>query len=179
MVVSSFYHDSDGFSFGAGSEEWYWVKAKDLSETDRGKKIMVDYCEEKLLRRMVKEAEADMQKALKDLEKAISTTENQYKGESINLSDIPGKDIYDTFDIYGGGRIIRVSEDCVWLIINNGRDGDTWSINNILTGGAGAYGYKAPYLVMRDKQNAYAENELRFKGAKRDYDNFMFFREEV
>jgi len=44
--------------------------------------------------------------------------------------------------IYGGGEWFIVQEDYIWRVINNGMDGDDWSKNNIMTGGAGAIGYK-------------------------------------
>jgi len=33
----------------------------------------------------------------------------------------------------------------IWFVRNNGADGDDWSINNVLTGGAGAIGWVVPY----------------------------------
>jgi len=33
----------------------------------------------------------------------------------------------------------------IWYIQNNGGDGDDWSVNNVLTGGAGAIGWRVAY----------------------------------
>jgi heme exporter protein D len=43
-------------------------------------------------------------------------------------------------DIYGGGVWYVIQDDYIWIIENNGADGDNWSLNNIKTGGAGAIG---------------------------------------
>ncbi|OHD25086.1 MAG: hypothetical protein A2Y38_02765 [Spirochaetes bacterium GWB1_59_5] len=48
--------------------------------------------------------------------------------------------------IYGGGIWVVIEPDKrhFWYVINNGADGDDWSSNNVLTGGAGAIGRKVP-----------------------------------
>ena len=33
-----------------------------------------------------------------------------------------------------------VQDEYIWIIENNGADGDNWSLNNVRTGGAGAIG---------------------------------------
>ena len=48
-------------------------------------------------------------------------------------------------DIYGGGKWFIVNDNEIWLIQNNGHDGDDWSLNNVRTGGAGAIGMRVPY----------------------------------
>lgn len=54
--------------------------------------------------------------------------------------------------IYGGGEWFVVEPDGIWLVRNNGGDGDDWSRNNILTGGAGAIGWRVPVdAEMADK----------------------------
>ena len=42
--------------------------------------------------------------------------------------------------IYGLGSWAVIEEEYVWIVENNGHDGDNWSLNNIRTGGAGAIG---------------------------------------
>lgn len=41
-------------------------------------------------------------------------------------------------NIYGGGKYLHITDKYVYLIQNNGHDGDDWSQNNYMTGGAGA-----------------------------------------
>lgn len=48
--------------------------------------------------------------------------------------------------IYGGGAWIVVEDEHVWVVQNNGMDGDSWDLNNVRTGGAGAIGWR----VLRD-----------------------------
>ena len=47
---------------------------------------------------------------------------------------------------YGGGSWFYIEgTQWIWYVRNNGADGDTWAINNVQTGGAGAVGYRMPY----------------------------------
>jgi hypothetical protein len=59
-----------------------------------------------------------------------------------------GEEIYiDKHSIgYGGGTwvVIEPGENYFWYVKNNGADGDDWSRNNVMTGGAGAIGYRLP-----------------------------------
>ena len=45
---------------------------------------------------------------------------------------------------YGGGTwvVVEPDEQYFWFVLNNGHDGDDWSRNNVMTGGAGAIGYR-------------------------------------
>ena len=52
----------------------------------------------------------------------------------------------------------------IWYIENNGMDGDDWSRNNVMTGGAGAIGWMIPY----DKKLADELKELNDIIPKKD-----------
>lgn len=82
-----------------------------------------------------------------------------YEGDNISVDDIPGETILDTFNAYGGGIIIRYTEDTVWLIINNGSDGDAWGINNLRTGGAGAYAFRTSSESVKDILQTFLERK--------------------
>lgn len=56
-----------------------------------------------------------------------------------------GEIVASTQTIYGGGDWFVVGPDWIWYIQNNGMDGDDWSRNNVITGGAGAIGWRVPY----------------------------------
>lgn len=59
---------------------------------------------------------------------------------------LPGRYWFcDSFDNYGCGWAFCVTEDFIWYVKNNGRDSDDWTQNNILTGGAGAMGWRIPF----------------------------------
>ena len=157
MVLSSYYHNSDGFSFGVLNEQWYSVKAKNISDTEIGKKMINDENNKKL--------QADLkhayEKACQDLEYAVRSNGSiyTYEGDKISVDDIPGETILDTFNAYGGGIIIRYTEDTVWLIINNGGDGDAWGTNNLRTGGAGAYAFRTSLESVKDILQTFLERK--------------------
>lgn len=135
-VISSYYHDADGYSFGIMNEEWYSVRAQDISDTSEGK--------QKIACVQANKALTNAKQALTHGYNAISgficTQGERYVGEKIDLPQ--GEVIYDSMDAYGCGYTVISCDDGVcWLICNNGSDGDDWSLNNIRTGGAGAYGY--------------------------------------
>ena len=135
-VVRFTYYDSDGWSFGAMNDEWYDVEAEQIDDTDEGKKLIA---ERNTQQEKVK-TEREKNNAIFKIRRAIMKRENIYNGE-IGLGEIPGETLVDTFDIYGGGWIIKKDGDKVWVIMNNGYDGANWSINNVRTCGAGAVGY--------------------------------------
>lgn len=161
MVLSSYYHNSDGFSFGVLNEQWYSVKAKNISDTETGKKMINDENNKKL-RADLKHA---YEKACQDLEYAVRRNGSiyTYEGDKISVDDIPGETILDTFNAYGGGIIIRYTEDTVWLIINNGSDGAAWGINNLRTGGAGAYAFRTSLESVKDILQTFLERKKAYE----------------
>ena len=60
------------------------------------------------------------------MKRSIRNHGERYSGEEISKDDIPGETLVNSFNIYGGGIIIRHRDDVVWLIVNNGADGDAW-----------------------------------------------------
>lgn len=59
-------------------------------------------------------------------------------------TEFPEGEVLEDFEfmpnIYGGGVWYVIQPDAIWIVRNNGGDGDDWSRNNIQTGGAGAIG---------------------------------------
>jgi len=158
-VLSATYHDSDGYSFGAMNEEWYSVKAKDISNTAKGQRILHKHKKEEresARKRRYKAAE-------NSLVSAIEKKGQIYRGKEVSINDIPGKTLSDTFNIYGGGRKIKSNSGKTTLIINNGMDGDNWGRNNIRTGGAGAYAYIADTKSVADELKRFEEARLDVK----------------
>ena len=139
-VVSSYYNREDGWSFGAMNEEWYSVKAVCIDERADGQQMLAEAEAEKEAARREKAAREEWDELIADIRKNGTV----YDGEPIDLADIPGDDIVDTMNIYGGGYILRDAGNEIWLIVNNGADGDNWAVNNIRTGGAGAYAFRIP-----------------------------------
>lgn len=139
-AISSTYNDGDGWSFGTMSDEWYSVKAIDVTESEEGKAKLLKHAEE--LRKCEEKRQYEI--SYYELCRKIREAGSLYRqNEILSLSDIPGEEIYDSFNIYGSGNKIRVADNEVFLIENNGMDGDCWDVNNICTGGAGAYAFMA------------------------------------
>ena len=112
--------------------EHYEVVADDITETEEGQGLLAEEAAKR-------EAERAARARLKALIKYAK--ENGVEAAGIMPK---GKDIINTFDICGSGEKLIVTDTEIWYVINNGMDGDDWSRNKILTGGAGAYGWKAP-----------------------------------
>lgn len=55
------------------------------------------------------------------------------------------------FNIYGSGEefLVEPGGEFVWHLVNNGMDGDNWSLNNFRTGGAGAVATRYPLTSER------------------------------
>lgn len=64
-------------------------------------------------------------------------------------------------DLHGGGAWFVIEPEAIWLVENNGADGDDWSLNNVHTGGAGAIGWRVP----EDREVAQRIRELHEQGA--------------
>jgi hypothetical protein len=93
--------------------------------------------EEKTARR---KAEADRQKEIAALHREIRAAGQAPDGWNEPAGDV----LLDTFTVYGGGERFVLDREGGWLwsIQNNGADGDNWAYNNVVTGGAGAIGWR-------------------------------------
>jgi len=58
-------------------------------------------------------------------------------------SNAEGEALLDTFNVHGSGTRFVIG-DGIWFVENNGMDGDNWDVNNVVTGGAGAIGWRIP-----------------------------------
>lgn len=56
-----------------------------------------------------------------------------------------GRRALDAQDAYGGGDWFVIGDDAIWYVRNNGSDGSAWEANNVVTGGAGAIGWRVPF----------------------------------
>jgi hypothetical protein len=92
--------------------------------------------EKRQLKQELKGLLAIVNKALEEKER-IKETDYEPQGEEIQHPLNPR-------NIYGSGQWFVIEKDRVLHIINNGMDGDDWSVNNIRTGGAGAIGFEIP-----------------------------------
>ena len=103
-------------------------------------------------------------------EKTINTPKNNYVDELKKLlkkADI----VYDPSNIYyedheiGEGQLFIINNDYIWYIINNGREDDDYSINNIKTSGPGAVGFRVPYNDELHELIKIFSNENIYKGS--------------
>lgn len=137
------YFEEDAMSFGfMVDSSWVYCGKCDTSivTEDDVEKLLNKEEEEKRIeieRKKEWEREEKIKQAVSDLTEHI-----REKGSYPDVGNInDATAIYDTFNIYGGGRKILIDGKIIWAVNNNGADGDNWSYNNIKIGGAGAIGY--------------------------------------
>lgn len=155
-VLSCHYEIGDGWSVGVMSENWYSVEAQDVSNTEKGKEELSKYHEKLERDKKAKELEKAKRESL---EKIYDCSKKEIAGEH-HISEFTNDAVvvFNTFSAYGTGEKITVKGGTVYFITNNGMDGDRWDINNIRTGGAGAYGSQAVLTkTLADKINNYLE----------------------
>ncbi len=131
VKTKSEYISEDGLSFGVGDEEGYLYIAECREATKEEA--------ENIIKKELKIAETKKAKnELKEIKNYI-----QQNGERPKGWHAPeGKSMFNTQNIYGSGDWFIIDENYIWYIMNNGMDGDNWSLNNIKTGGAGAIGWR-------------------------------------
>jgi hypothetical protein len=135
VISSKCYYREDGLSFGVGDDRGY-TYAADCRESTAEE---IAPCIESDHAAAIYE---DAKRDLARLVAVVAAKENYAPGQRL----MPAGDILmDTATIYGGGDWWVVGADGIWYVQNNGSDGDDWSRNNVLTGGAGAVGYRVDY----------------------------------
>lgn len=141
------YFEEDGMSFGYYDDNVWLCCAKcDTAIVTVEEKE--EYLKQKEREKQAEQRRKEQTQKKKEMKKQIDELfdyirENGQYPEKVNSEQImvTGNVIYDTFNIYGGGKKIIVDNTKIWVLKNNGMDGDNWSYNNIRTGGAGAIGY--------------------------------------
>lgn len=132
-VVSSSkkYYRDDGMSFGVGDESGYVYSAKCREATeDESKKLREELEKSKKIRKAKLRVE--------EIKSTIRKTGEKPDGNN----KVEGLKLFDTQNIYGSGDWFVITKDYIWYVENHGMDGDNWSANNVLTGGAGAIGWR-------------------------------------
>ena len=167
-VISSYYHDADGWSFGAMNEEWYSVRARDISETEGVGELLRIRAEQEGSRELAEKKAAAL-KADISLYAEITKKGVRYRPDDrLSLSEVPGTTVYDSFNGYGTGHIYRETDEDVILVINNGMDGDFWGVNNIATGGAGAYAFTIRKELVAGSLAGFKDALAEWKALKED-----------
>lgn len=140
-----------------GAKYTIQMECTPLYETDkRVIKYKKEQEEKATLKAVEKRIAAERQKAIDDLTaefKAEFSKDNEVplSEEELELKN-NNKEIHLTGEIvwlngrsayaYGKGKYLQIEDEYIWIVTNNGGDGDMWTLNFIHTGGAGAYGYK-------------------------------------
>jgi len=92
------------------------------------------------------DAEKEREENSKNLYRRLLDFDDEYMNEEDckTLSSLKKKEILipqigvEGHNIYGGGKYLLIDDTYLYIIKNNGHDGDDWSQNNFGTGGAGA-----------------------------------------
>lgn len=99
-----------------------------------------------LLERQEQDEAAERQ-AIKDRSERLDRLRDRFMSDGSRPAErqvVEGEVLLDTRNIYGGGEWWVIQPDAIWFIRNNGADGDDWDLNNVVTGGAGAIGWRLP-----------------------------------
>lgn len=135
VSAGSRYIREDGMSFGVGDDSGYlyWATCRPATEVEAAPLL-------------AKEAEVEAAKVraseLRTFCDDFRKRANFPSGD--NLPEGTMVPVGKGQDIWGGGSWFVIGTDLVWCVVNNGRDGDDWSRNNVRTGGAGAMGWTLP-----------------------------------
>lgn len=148
------YYREDGMSFGVGDEcgYVYWASCRPSTQEEIDSYLLS----------MMPSAQAENAKR----EVAKIAEQIKSEGEYPTGKNTPeGFRVVDTQDAYGAGSWFVVGGDWIWYVKNNGMDGDDWSRNNVVTGGAGAIGWKIPHD--QKIMDRLTECDINLKGGKR------------
>ena len=129
------YYSDDGLSFGVGDDQGYIYSATCRAATTAEAAPVIE----------AREAATKKRDAAKTL-RAVAG-EIRIQGERPAGQHSPeGEEIIVTErTIYGGGEWLVIGTEHIWYVQNNGADGDAWDANNVITGGAGAIGWRVAY----------------------------------
>jgi hypothetical protein len=114
------------------------------------------------------QAKVDAEKAEEARREAIKARIGEIAGYIRDAGERPegsqavnGEMILDSGNIYGSGRWFTITPYHIWYVKNNGGDGDNWASNNVITGGAGAIGWRIPFnQVIADELRRLANGQL-------------------
>ena len=141
------YFGEDGLSFGVGDEEGYIFSATCRPATaEEGALVLA----------------AEARKAELTASKTrLAQICKQIQADGVRPTGVQpdGEKLMNTQNIYGGGDWWVIGSTGIWYCRNRGADGDDWSDNNVRTGGAGAIGWRVPFMAdLADEIRTLAKN---------------------
>lgn len=133
FVISSRseYIRDEGMSFGVGDEQGYVYSATCRAATNKESAPLRKRLERENHIRAARKALRVIKRRFRD-SGDYPEGNHDLQGETIPIGR--GR------DIYGGGEWFVITDDHIWYVMNNSRDGDTWSANNV----PGAIGCRLP-----------------------------------
>ncbi len=111
----------------------YKIECIDVTNTEEAKPELEKIAQEAALREEKKEKQARIDEVIEIIKEGECPAEK---------TAVIGTDIINTMNAFGSGYAITVADGYAWYIENNGSDDDNWSRNNVITGGAGAVGWR-------------------------------------
>lgn len=136
--VKSVFYREDGLSFGLPDDTgWMHTITAKPSEDETAIQGIRDREQRELTVAQARNRRKDLVKLFRDRGDFPST------GTDIRNEDrlvVSGRNSI----AYGGGDWFVITPSHIWFVQNNGGDGDDWGANNIVTGGAGAMGWRMP-----------------------------------
>jgi hypothetical protein len=135
-VVStrSQYFREDGMSFGVGDERGHVYTLMCRPATEEEVQAVV-------ARETATETRSAAERARREIANEIRERGQRPDGVVVPEHEDGATRVMDRQSIYGGGDWFVVTSSRIWYVLNNGRDGDDWGLNNVRTGGAGAIGW--------------------------------------
>lgn len=136
--VKSVFYREDGLSFGLPDDTgWLHTVTAKPSEDETAIQGIKDREQQELTVSQARTRRRELVKMVHDRGDFPTTETDLRREEPLVLSgrrSLP----------YGGGNWFVVTPSHVWHVQNNGGDGDDWGTNNVVTGGAGAMGWRVP-----------------------------------
>jgi hypothetical protein len=144
--VKSVFYREDGMSFGLPDDTgWMHTVTAKPAEDESAIQGIKDREQQELTR-------SEAQKRRRELVRDFQKRENHAPGET-DLRRFDRMLLSGARSLaYGGGDWFVITPSRIWYVQNNGSDGDDWSLNNVVTGGAGAIGWSVPHTEALEQE---------------------------
>lgn len=137
-VISSEYHDTDGFTVGVMNEEWYHIKARDVSDTQKGRELLRKEKSQKQDKKLL----LNLELAQSRLVTAIIQKGKYYRGKMVEVNEMPGNELMNTMSNRGrGGNLIIRSNSSKTILISRHDPQMYWGEDNVRIGRGNDLGF--------------------------------------
>lgn len=136
--VKSVFYREDGLSFGLPDDTgWMHTITAKPAEDETAIQSIKDREQQELTVAQARTRRKELAKMFRDRGDFPTTETDLRREDRLVLS---GRNSV----AYGGGNWFVITPSHIWFVQNNGGDGDNWGSNNVVTGGAGAMGWRMP-----------------------------------